>query len=80
MGMRTETKMSDRQSLSEGEAVRSNHDEALRYVIAGILSTISFTPSHSHPSEMLTVSDLVIQTVRLMGQERDTTTDGERPL
>ena len=82
MGMRTETKMSDRQHPSEGEAVRSNHDEALRHIIAGILSTISFTPSHSHPSEMLTISDLVIQTVRLMGQERGGTVvpEGERPF
>ncbi len=69
MRMRTETKMSDRQRPSEGEAVRSNHDESLRHVIAGILSTIGFTPSHSHPTEMLPVSDLVIQAVRLMGQE-----------
>ena len=65
--------MSDRQHPSEGEAVRSNHDESLRHVIAGILSTIPFTPSHSHPSEMLTISDLVIQNVRLMGQERGNT-------
>ncbi len=47
----------------------SGSNESLRYVIAGILSTINHTPSHSHPSEMLTISDLVIQTVRLMGQE-----------
>ena len=55
------------------QAVRSNHDEALRHVIAGMLSTISFTPAHSHPSEMLNISDLVIQAVKMMGQERGMT-------
>ncbi len=65
--------MSDRDRPSEGEAVRSNHDESVRHVIAGILSTIGFTPSQTHPENMLPMSDLVIHAVQQMSQERGMT-------
>ena len=65
--------MSDRQHPSEGEAVRSNHDESVRHVIAGMLSTIGFVPSHTHPEDMLPMSDLVIHAVQQMSQERGMT-------
>lgn len=48
----------------------SSSEQSLRHVIAGILSTISFVPAQSHPAEMLTVSDLVIRTVRMMGSDQ----------
>ncbi len=48
-------------------------NESLRYVIAGLLSTINFVPASSHPESMLEMSDLVIRTVRIMGQERGNT-------
>lgn len=48
----------------------SASEQSLRYTIAGILSTIPFVPAESHPAEMLTVSDLVIRTVRKMGGEQ----------
>ena len=47
----------------------SPSEQSLRYTVAGILSTIGFVPAQSHPAEMLTVSDLVIRTVRMMGAE-----------
>ena len=47
----------------------SASEQSLRYVIAGILSTIPFIPAQAHPADMLTVSDLVIRTVRMMGAE-----------
>lgn len=74
METRTETRMSDRDRISEAEIPPSGGEsfrgESLRYVIAGILSTITVIPAQTHPSEMLEISDLVIQTVRLMGIER----------
>ena len=57
--------------------------ESLRHVIAGILSTITYVPSQTHPTEMLGISDLVIQAVRTMGQERASTpmpSEGEKPF
>lgn len=45
----------------------------LRYVVAGLLSTITFTPARSHPEDMLPMSDLVIHAVQEMMQERGNT-------
>ncbi len=53
--------------------------QALRYTIAGILSTIGFVPAQSHPSEMLTVSDLVIRTVNMMS-DRGEAQEEEKPF
>ncbi len=44
-------------------------DESLRYIVAGMLSTISFVPSQSHPAEMLSMADSVIHHIRLMSQQ-----------
>lgn len=55
------------------QGVRSNHDESVRHVIAGMLSTIGFTPSQTHPDNMLPMSDLVIHAIQQMSQKRDMT-------
>ncbi len=65
--------MSDRDRMAESPTPpveRSVHDEHVRYVVAGLLSTIDFVPSQSHPENMLSISDLVIRTVKVMGMER----------
>ena len=51
------------------QQVLSSSEQSLRYTVAGILSTIPFVPAQSHPADLLTVSDLVIRTVRMMGSE-----------
>ena len=42
-----------------------DRQEPLRYVVAGMLSTIDFVPSHSHPEIMLDLADKVIHHVML---------------
>ena len=63
---------------------RSPAEQSLRYTVAGILSTIGFVPAQSHPAEMLTFSDLVIRTVRMMDNEQAgairSLPEGEKPF
>ena len=38
---------------------------SLRFIVAGMLSTIDFRPSQEHPSSMLFLADQVIHHIRL---------------
>ena len=51
------------------EIVLNPPPESLLYFIAGMLSTIDFTPSITHPERMLNMADKVIQHVRRMDQQ-----------
>lgn len=65
--------MSDRDRMADSPSPpvdRSVHEEHVRYIVAGLLSTIDFVPSSSHPENMLGISDLVIHAVTVMGTER----------
>ncbi len=39
----------------------------LRYVVAGMLSTIDFIPSQTHPQEMVGLADKIIHHVNIAG-------------
>lgn len=43
--------------------------QSLRYIIAGMLSTIDFKPSEHHPEHMLDMADKVIHHFRLLDSE-----------
>ena len=48
-----------------------------RCIIAGMLSTINYTPSELHPSNMLNMADAVIHHLRLLDSEiRNIAIDG----
>ena len=46
------------------EPERSPHDENLRHVVAGMLSTTTYIPSQTHPESMLELADTVIRHIR----------------
>ncbi len=51
------------------ELARSEHDESLRRVVAGMLSTIEIVPAKTHPDHMLPMADTVIRHIRVMDDQ-----------
>ncbi len=48
----------------DGSSSRNVNEESLPYVIAGMISTLSFTPSYEDPERCLEMAENIIRHVR----------------
>ena len=55
--------------IQTGQGEPSEAEETLRHMVAGMLSTIEYTPSQLHPAQMLPMADKVIHHIRTIDTE-----------
>ncbi len=51
------------------QEIYDEEGQRLRHIVAGMLSTIEFTPAELHPGNMLPMADNVIHHIRLLTSE-----------